>query len=57
MAIEVTVRDTETGESQTRTIEDDYVLVTAGTCHRSHVAVHGNGTHMITVKGCKGGGS
>ncbi len=53
MATEVTARDTDTGESQTVTITDDYVLITDGSCERSGVQAHGNGTHVITVKGRK----
>lgn len=51
MAIEVTVRDTETGDTETQTIANDYVLVTAGTCWIAHIQVSGPGTHTITVKG------
>lgn len=51
MAIEVTVRDTETDESQTATVENDYVLVCAGSCYQHHVQASANGTHVITVKG------
>lgn len=51
MAIEVTVRDTETGETNTATIENNYVLITAGTCYRSHISAYANGTNVVTVKG------
>ncbi len=30
VATEITVRDTETGETQTRTIENDHILICAG---------------------------
>lgn len=53
MSIEVTVRDTETGEADTAVIKDDYILVTAGSCYRAGVQASANGTHVITVKGCK----
>lgn len=56
MAIEVTVRDTETDESQTATIEHDYILVTAGDCYQAHITAHGNGTHVLTIKGRKNAG-
>ena len=52
MSIEVTVRDTESGESETATIENDYIVVCAGTCY-----VHGwqdypaKGTRVLTIKG------
>lgn len=52
MAIEVTVRDTESGESQTKRIDNDYVLVTAGRCEVTDTQVYPTkGTHVITVKG------
>lgn len=51
VSIEVTVRDTETGESETGVIDNDYILVTAGTCYQAHVNAHANGTHVITIKG------
>lgn len=53
MSIEVTVRDTETGESLTAVIDDDYILVTSGSCYRASVQASANGTHVITVKGRK----
>lgn len=52
MSIEVTVRDTESGDTQTTTITDDYLIVTAGTCHVAHINDYPTkGTHVITVKG------
>lgn len=51
MSIEVTVRDTESGESQTATIANDYILVTAGSCTADVQAYPSTGTHVITVKG------
>jgi hypothetical protein len=50
MSIQVTVTDTESGDTETQTIENDYVLVTAGTCTAA-VQAYGTGTHVITVKG------
>lgn len=49
--IEVTVRDTETGDSETQTIDNDYVLVTAGTCHVAHTQASIGGTHVLAIKG------
>lgn len=49
MALEVTVRDTETGETET-TLVQDYVLVCAAPCHLAHRTAHRNGTHTLTVK-------
>ena len=52
MAIEVTVRDTETNESETATITNDYIIITAGTCHVTNVQDYPTkGTHVLTVKG------
>lgn len=52
MAIQVTVRDTETGESQTQTIENDVIVVTAGSCYVDHVADYPTkGTQIYTIKG------
>lgn len=50
MSIQVTVLDTESGDTETVTIENDYVIVAAGTCEYS-VQAYGNGTHVLTVKG------
>jgi hypothetical protein len=51
--IEVTARDTASGESGTQTIADDYCLITAGTCEVTNVQIHANGTHVVTIKGVK----
>lgn len=49
--IEITVRDTESGETTTETIEDDYVIVTAGRHYVSNRQVfRKTGTHQITIK-------
>lgn len=53
MGIRVTVEDTETGETATREIENDYVLVTDGTCWLDGVQQYSNGTTVLTVKGRK----
>lgn len=53
MALEVIARDTETGETQTVTIEDDYVMFTHGSCYRSYLNAFSTGTHQVTVKGRK----
>jgi len=49
MVIRVTVEDVDTGETETREIENDYILVCAGN-RRYSVQAHGNGTHVITIK-------
>jgi len=57
MSIEVTVRDTETGQSETQTITDDVLVITAGTCYISSVSDYPkSGTQVYTVKG-RGGRS
>jgi hypothetical protein len=53
VSVEVTVRDTETGESQTATITDDYVLICEGSCRLDRTQVSANGTAVLTVKGRK----
>jgi len=51
---EVTVRDTETGETGTKTIEEnDYFLLTTGSCYLAHTVAHANGTHVLTVREAK----
>ncbi len=55
MAIEVTVRDTETGESETQTVEKDSITVTAGTCHLGSFQDYPkSGTTILTIKGRHG---
>lgn len=49
--IEVTVKDLKTGQSESATIRNDYVIVTGGRCEVTHVQRSGNGTHVLTVKG------
>ena len=52
MAIRVTVTDTESGESETQTIENDVIVVTAGTCYVDRVADYSTtGTQVYTIKG------
>ena len=51
MAKEITVRDTETGETHTQTIDDDYLLITAGRHYLAHHQVFPkSGTHQLTIK-------
>jgi hypothetical protein len=53
MTIRVTVEDTEAGTSETCEVpENDYFLITTGTCHEDGVQVYPTrGTHVITIKG------
>jgi hypothetical protein len=51
MSLTVTVRDEETGETATRTVQDgDYVLVCAPPCRLDSAQAYANGTHVLTVK-------
>ena len=52
-AIKVTITDPETGEVLgEQVVDNDYVLICAGTAHLTHTQVNG-GTHVLTVKGSK----
>jgi hypothetical protein len=54
MSINVTVEDTETGESQTSTISNDVVVIVAGTAHVAHIANYpSTGTQIYTIKGLR----
>jgi hypothetical protein len=46
----VTCEDLETGESESRVIQDDYILVTDGAIALDSVQVYSNGTVVLTVK-------
>ena len=54
VTVEVTVRDPETGETQTATVTDDYILITAGSCYLDGIQTYANGTRVLTVKGRRG---
>lgn len=53
MAVEVTVKDLETGESDSCVVRDgDYLVVTTDPAYVDGVQVHKGGqTHVVTVKG------
>jgi hypothetical protein len=51
--VQVTVLDTETGDTETQVISDDYVITCAGSAHVDSVQAYANGTHVLTVKGRK----
>jgi hypothetical protein len=54
VSIEVTALDLGTGDSETKVISDDYVLICAGSCYQASVEADlAAGTHVITVKGVK----
>lgn len=50
--IRVTVLDLETGDTEIAEIESgNYILVCAEPAYIAHTQAHGNGTHVLTVKG------
>jgi len=52
--VEVTARDLETGESETKVVEvGDYMLICVYPAELVHTQASANGTHQITVKGTK----
>lgn len=52
MSIRVTVVDTENGDTETTEIENDYVLICAGTCNLAHSNIYPTkGTVVLTIKG------
>lgn len=55
MPIEITVRDTDTGDTETTTIWNDVLVITAGDTYVAHVNAHAaNGTQVYTVKNVGG---
>lgn len=52
MSIRVTVEDLETGDSESQEIENDYIIVCAGSCHVAHIQSYPTkGTQILTIKG------
>lgn len=50
--IRVTVTDLDTGESESKDIDNDYLLIAAGTAELTSRQVSPTtGTHQLTVKG------
>lgn len=47
---EVTARDIETGESESVTITDDFVVICDGKYRIAGVQRHSNGTAVVTLK-------
>lgn len=47
---EVTCRDLLTGESETQTIKNDWIIICDGAYDLHHVSSYANGTAVITVK-------
>lgn len=49
--VKVTITDPVSGELlEEKLLENDYVLVCAGTRYLAHTNVHANGTHVLTIK-------
>lgn len=46
----VTAEDVDTGESESKVITNDYILVCDGDRYLDQVVRHANGTHILTVK-------
>lgn len=50
--IKVTISDPETGEVfEEAVVQNDYLLICAGTAYLNGTQAHANGTHVLTVKG------
>jgi hypothetical protein len=51
--IRVTVKDLVDDTERSQDFDDDYMIVTAGSCFVHHTAAYQNGTHVLTIKGRK----
>jgi hypothetical protein len=50
--IRVTVEDLDTGEREEKTLPaGEYLVIATEPCHVAHTTAHGNGTHIVTIKG------
>lgn len=49
----VTCTDITSGESETATITDNFIVITDGTSYLDSQQIHSNGTTVITIKGRK----
>lgn len=53
-AVKVTVSDPATGEVlEEKVLDNDYVLICAGRTYLDGTQASFNGTHVLTVKGCR----
>jgi hypothetical protein len=52
----VTVKDLETGETDSRVIWNDYVVVAVGDHYMDNTQIHSNGTVVVTIKRNRGDG-
>jgi 5S rRNA maturation endonuclease (ribonuclease M5) len=48
--ITVTVLNHDTGESESRTIKDDWIIICDGAYDVSHIQKYSNGTVILTLK-------
>lgn len=53
LGTKVTATDVETGESDSVTIRDNYVVICDGSAVLTHTQVNANGTHVVTIKGVR----
>lgn len=52
MSLTVTVKDDQTGETETGSIPDgDYMIIVTAPAYVHYTNAYANGTHVITVKG------
>ena len=47
---EITARDLDSGETETKVIRDDWLVITDGAYEIAGVQVYGNGTVQVTLK-------
>jgi hypothetical protein len=50
MPTKVTCLDVEKGDTESRVIENDWILITDGDCELTNTQVYANGTVVLTVK-------
>jgi hypothetical protein len=50
MTVKVTCEDTETGVIETRVIENDAIVITAGNHYVDGITKYANGTQIYTIK-------
>jgi hypothetical protein len=52
MSVRVTLVDEQTGDQETKIVPDgDYLLIVTDPAYVAHIQAHGNGTHVLTIKG------
>jgi hypothetical protein len=52
VSIRVTVEDLESGDTESQEIENDYIIVCAGSCHVAQILSYPTkGTQILTIKG------